>query len=247
MYPIQFNDSNNIIVTNVRHRAGDYGGGDATGDGGNFVFYNCHNVVFDKISTSGYTDESVDFYGGCHDFTILDCIIGEASTGHTSLQYMIASSSYNGTCYHNLSYKGGYRSPAISWLTSGGVAPGIVGDIVNNLDWKYISYGITCYYGGKANAINNYFYNTTHPGSSDRALNIESNGSLYSSGNYSKDGAACNYGNASTPFTVAGPAQISPDSPAIAAAYIVANAGCRVGGLDAIDQAIIADINGVGL
>jgi hypothetical protein len=243
MHGIQFRSSHNIILTSFRHRGGDYGGGDSTGDGGNLVFFpDCYNVVVDRLSTSGYTDESIDFYDGSHDITIQNCIIGTASPGHTSLQYMVGNHSYNVTMYHNLAYLGGYRSPAVGWDTTGGsVATGIVGDVVNNLVWKYQSYGVTTYWGGKSNIVGNYFYTVAHPGESGRAVNFESNGQGYSNGNYSKDGSGVS-GNTSTAFTVPAHAQITATSAAEGANFIKANAGCRVGGLDAYDQTVINDL-----
>jgi len=244
MHGIQFRNSHNIILTNFRHRGGDYGGGDATGDGGNLVFFpDCYNVVVDRLSTSGYTDESIDFYDGSHDITIQNCIIGTAAPGHTSLQYMVGNHSYNVTMYHNLAYLGGYRSPAVGWDTTGGsVATGIVGDVVNNLVWKYQSYGVTTYWGGKSNVVGNYFYTITRPGQSGRAVNFESNGLGYSSGNYSKDGSGVS-GNTSTAFAVPAHAKITATSATEAANFIKTNAGCRVGGLDDYDQAVIDDLS----
>jgi hypothetical protein len=239
---IQFRSSHNIILKNFRHRAGDYGGGDSTGDGGCIVFFpSCYDLVVDHISVSGYTDEAIDFYDGCYDFTIQNCILGVASAGHTSLQYMMGNKSYNGTFYHNLSYLGGYRSPAIGWDTDGSVSPAITGDVVNCVDWKYISYGVTTYLGAKSNVRGCYFYSITHPGVADRALNIESLGSCYSTGNYSLDSSTM-VGNAGSAYAVDTDAQITASSAAAAFTYVKENAGCRVGGLDTIDTAIIADV-----
>jgi hypothetical protein len=64
----------------------------------------------------------------------------------------------------------------------------------------------------------------------------------YCAGNYNKNGGSIT-GNTGSPFAIPSYAQVTATSAADAAAYVKANAGCRVGGLDATDKAMINDLN----
>jgi hypothetical protein len=238
---INFRNSNNIIVTNIRHRGGFNNGAES---GGCLTFFPaCSNVVVDHCSFSGFQDEAIDFWHGNHDVTIQNCIVGAgmAGTGH-NYECLIGFAPSNFTVYHNLFSAGEYRNPAIGYDDTGGtVSPGICADVINNVTWKYTAYGITVYWGAKANVTGNYLYTEAFPGDSNRAVNTAALGQSYASGNYSKDGSGVS-GTESTPFAVPAYAQIAATSAADAAAYVKANAGCRVGGLDAVDLSILNDL-----
>lgn len=238
LHGIHFNSCNNVILTNFRHRGG-YPGGDATGDGNPIMIdVSSYNMVLDHLSLSGGNDETIDIFNYCHDITIQNCLFGPGMAGSPNYAMTFADHSYNLSFYHNCVVSSLYRNPATSFDVHGDIATGITGDLVNNLVWDYKSYGMTVYWGSKTNVIGNYFQTSTHPGESGRALMIESNGSAYSNGNYSKDGSST-AGSTSTAFTVPVYAQIKATSAIDAANHIKANVGCRVGGLDDKDVSFI--------
>lgn len=241
---IIFQSSHNIIITNIRHRAGYNGGSES---GGCLTFYpDCYDIVVDHCSFSGFQDEGLDFWHGNHDVTIQNCIMAQGMEG-TAHNYpcLVSNAPQNFTIYHNIFANGLERNPAVGYDdVNGTLAPGLCADVVNNLVWKYGSYGITIYWGAKANVIGNYTYCTTHPASSGRAITVDSGGGsiAFSSGNYSKDGSSVT-GNGSSAFAVPAYAQVTSTSALVAANYVKGDAGCRVGGLDAVDQAIINDLS----
>jgi hypothetical protein len=235
------------IITNLRHRGGWDGTGGGGGDPDNIsIFSGSYNIVLDHLSLSGSFDENLGMFNSNHDITVQNCIIGHGNPAGEKLGSMAGKYSLRVTYYHHLFPEAYYRNPAIGYDVDGGtgqIAPSIVADVVNNVVWNYPTHGTTVYHGGKANVVGNYYYSTAHPGASNRAVNTDSStdGSSYSSGNYSKDGSSV-YGNTSTPFAVAGHGQIAATSAIEAAHFVKANAGCRVGGLDTLDAAIISSV-----
>lgn len=240
-HPLYITDqAHDIIVTQIRHRGGWSGGQDADclsfGNG-------AYNIIIDHVSVSDFYDEGMGLWGDVHDITIQNCIFGEGGDPSHNYMLLIGSKSHRVTVYHNLFYRGVYRQPAVGYDDTGqATAPSVVGDVINNVIWDYQGYGTTVYWGGKANVIGNYYYTSVYPGDSNRAVNTELKGVTYSDGNYSKDGSGVS-GTTSTPFAIDAYAQISATSAADAAAHVKANAGCRVGGLDATDLAIINDLS----
>jgi hypothetical protein len=237
-----------IIIKNIRHLGGWDGNGGGGGDADCIsLFTGTHDVVIDHCSLSGNYDEGLSASGSCYNITFKDCIISGSIVG-AKFGTMVQQGSYYTTYYHNIisSY---YRNPNVGFDTTDATeATLITSDIVNNLIWNYQTYGAVVYHGGHVNIVGNYFYSSYHPGESGRAIQVNTGtrGYGYSSGNYSKDGSSLS-GNAGSPFTVPAAAQITATSAATAAAYCYANAGCRVGGLDTHDQALIDAIASVGL
>lgn len=246
---IVFSNCNNIMIKSIRNRCG-YPWTDLSLGEGIQLQPNNYNMVIDHCSFSNYTDEGIDMWGGNHDITIQNCLIGPGAAGSPNYPTLISGGNYNITFYHNLISNGYYRCPAIGWdPTNGTNAPGLTAEVINNVAWKYTSnYGIIVYWGAKANVIGNYTLAAAGPyyGNSNGIYVSSPDGSQvsqgYASGNYSKDGSRVG-GNMSSPFPVPPAAQIVATSAAEAAAYVKANAGCRVGGLDAYDQALINDLN----
>jgi len=238
---ISFQSSNNIIVTNIRHRGGYNAGAES---GGCITFFpSCYNIVLDHLSLSGFQDEAIDFWNSNHDVTIQNCLVGAGMTG-TSHNYecLIGHYPYNITVYHNVFANGEYRNPAVGYDDTGGtISPVLCAEVINNVTWKYTAYGITTYWGAKTNVTGNYLYTEVFPGGTNRAVNTDALGQSYATGNYSKDGSTVN-GTNSTPFAVPAYAQIKATSASDAANYVKANAGCRVGGLDALDLTLIDDL-----
>jgi len=248
------NGAHDIILSNFRHR-----GGWKMADGSRnseadciSIYLNCYNIVLDHLSVSNYEDEGISSWDNNRDITIQNCILGpgswvspETDQVEHNFAMLIGQFSQRVSVYHNLFANTNYRNPAVGWDDANGtIAPSIVGDVVNNVVWDYTGYGTTVYWGGKGNVVGNYYYSSTYPGRSNHAVNTETGlrGSSYASGNYSKDGSAVT-GSASTAFAVEAYAQIKATSAAEAAAYVKANAGCRVGGLDAVDLAIVNGLN----
>ncbi|HJV38507.1 MAG TPA: hypothetical protein VJ528_06695 [Geothrix sp.] len=242
-YQMVFSSCNNIIVKGIRNRCGIAG---SNGEGIQFQPDN-YNVVIDHCSFSNYGDEGIDIWHGNHDFTIQNCIIGAGMPGSPNYPCLIGGGNYNITFYHNLISNGYYRIPAIGWDDANGTAaPGICAEVINNVGWKYSSnYGIEIYWGAKANVLGNYMYNAVNPGNT-AAVHVDTSSGApaqcYSNGNFSKDGSSIG-NNMSSPFSVPSAARITATSALDGANYVKANAGCRVGGLDAYDQALINDLS----
>ena len=246
---INFAYSNNIIVKYIRHRGGFNVGAES---GGCLTFHpSCFNVVVDHCSFSGFQDEAIDFWDDNHDVTIQNCIVGAgmAGTGH-NFECLISERPYNITVYRNLFHRGQYRNPAIGWADNDSpyypsTSSVLNAEVVNNVTYGYELYGITIYWGAKANVLGNWLWSSIPDNNTpSRAVNIDSapDSFAYASGNYLKGGSTPT-GNVGSPFSVPAAAQIAATDAATAAVYVKANAGCRVGGLDAIDQAILDDLN----
>jgi len=243
------NGGSNIILSQFRHRGGwTLADGTRNSEGNCIVIYlNCSNIILDHLSVSNYDDEGLDIWQDNRNITVQDCIIGAGSYATHNYGFLIGNHSERVTVYRNLFHNTAYRNPAVGHDDENGtVAPYITAEIVNNVVWDYSQAATTVYWGGKGNVIGNYYYSSKIPGKTNRAVNTATdttaNGSSYASGNFSKDGSTVT-GTVSAPFTVDAYAQITPSSAADAAAYVKANAGCRVGGLDATDQAIIASLS----
>jgi len=225
---INFRSSNNIVVTNIRHRGGFNGGAES---GGCITFFPaCFNVVVDHCSFSGFQDEAIDVWNGNHDVTIQNCIVGAgmSGTGH-NYECLIGEKPSNFPIHNNLFSAGEYRNPAIGYDDMNGTtSPVLCAEVINNVTWKYTAYGITVYWGAKANVIGNYLYTEVFPGDSNRAVNTAALGQSYASGNYSKDGSSVS-GTQSTAFAVPAYAQVSATSAAAAAAFGKAKPGRPVG------------------
>jgi hypothetical protein len=232
-----------IILSQFRHRGGSL---EVVNDGDNLTLIRptSYNVVFDHLSLSGNHDEAIGLWDSIHDVSILDCIIGSGEVvGHNYGLLVGGGAGTAAGClrvsvFRNLFIDSEYRNPAIGWDDTGAtVAPSIVGDVVNNLLWDVTQYGITVYWGGKANVVNNY----VKPASGIRAnMQLESKGAAFISGNVATSGS----------FPTSNAAEFAVGSAAIrqllaasaVPAAVKANVGCRTGGLDAFDTALLGRI-----
>lgn len=264
-WPIQVNGSSrsNIIVRNIRHRGWNgIGSRPSVGTGAECFggINGAHHLVFQNLSMAYHLDECIGFWRGSHDVTVQDCIIGEGhsdASGH-NYAFLIGNdasgisnygSTTNFSVFRNLIYRSQYRNPNVGYDDSGGqTSPDVQAEIANNLIWPGSisnSYGIQVYWGGKANARYNYIGDTSNAAVQGAATNAQ--GNVYSVGNVSRNGRSVT-GNVGSLYTVPSHAVLTVQSPAsTAASYVLANAGCRVGGLDAYDTAAIAAINTAGL
>ena len=229
-----------IVISQIRHRGGWAGGQDADGI---TMARGVHAVVIDHVSISGYYDEAIDNWDGVYDVTISNSLIGAGGATDHNYGILIGKGSQRISVHHNLIDGVSYRQPAVGWDdASGTVAPGIVGDIVNNVIWDYSLYGTTVYWGGKGNVVGNYYFSSSYPGS-NRAIVAELKGQAYVSGNFSKDGSSITGGNAGSAFAVDSYARVAASSVLTNAANVKAGAGCRVGGLDSVDRSILAGVS----
>lgn len=236
-----YSGAHDIILTNFRHRSGwKLAGGVRNSEGSCVVMYKgVYNIVLDHLSVSGYDDEAIDSWEGNYNITVQNCILAPGDYPGHNYPLLIGNRSQRITIYHNLFYRSEYRQPEVAWDdTTGTVATSITADVVNNVIWDYLAYGTTVVWGARANVVGNYYYTSAYPTATNRAVNIAAKGSTYSSGNYSSDNSGV-VGNVSTPFPVDSYAAITPTSAFDAGAYVKANAGCRVGGLDTLDSSMI--------
>jgi len=238
-----FRNSTNIIVKNIRHRGG-YDAGPETGPNINF-YPNCTNVVIDHCSFSGFNDSAINLWNNIHEVTIVDCIVGPGIVAQHNFLVLISEKCYNVTMVHNLMYGGDYRNPAVGWADNDNpdypqAAPVLVADVVNNLVYKYGGYGTSIYWGAKANVVGNWYWSDSG-GTAFEFGDPYNLAQAYCSGNVHK-GSSAPYGNAGSAFPVPSAAKVTATDAATAANYVKANAGCRVGGLDATDRAMINDL-----
>ncbi|MBI3489635.1 MAG: hypothetical protein HY014_15865, partial [Acidobacteria bacterium] len=158
---------------------------------------------------------------------------------------LISEKCYNVTLLNNLMYGGDYRNPAVGWADKDNpdypqAAPGLVAEVVNNVIYKFGGYGTSIYWGAKGNVIGNWYWSD----SGGTAFEVGDPANLaqaYCNGNYRKGGSAPS-GNTTSAFSVPSAAKVSATDATSAANHVKANAGCRIGGLDATDQAMINDL-----
>jgi len=258
-YPILiYNGKHDVIITNIRHRSGWRPVVGVRNSNGTCmeVYNGSYNVIIDHCSFSDFDDEAISVGRLSHDVTVQNCIFGAGAWAGHKFAMLVGDRSTRVTVYHNI-FAGTpeQRCPAIQYDDATQlVAPSIVGDVVNNLIWKVSVYGTGSYYGAKANVSGNYYYSVSGiVGAFNRQVEIFNDtnaaGNAYLSGNYSKDGGTfattvTSPAAQATPYAVDAYATITPSSAATAATFCYANAGCRTGGIDATDTAILADING---
>lgn len=256
-HPLMIYDGvHDIIINDIRHRA-DWRvtPGVRNGDGTCITIWkNCYNVVVARCSLSGFDDEALNIWESCHDVTVQDCILGPGVWPLHKFTLLVGLLSSRVSVLRNL-FTGApeQRNPAIQYDDSGahGVAPSITGDVINNLVWDYRVYGTGVYYGAKANVIGNYYYTSTLGGQFNKAAKIfndtDAVGTAYLAMNYSKDGSTfattvSDPAAQASIYAVDAYAQVTPMVPSLAAVHVLANAGCRIGGLDATDSALIAAV-----
>lgn len=240
---------NNLIFKDFRHRGGSL---EQVNDGDNITLINgpINNVVIDHVSLSGNHDESLGIWRDVHNVTVSNSIFGPGEVNNHNFALLVGQLSTHISIHHNLFSGLEYRQPAVGYDdTLAQTTTATIGDVVNNVIWNYRDYGTSIYWGGKANVISNYYYSSTYPGA-NRAIAIGGGSSdtakAYLSGNYSKDGSPVTglSNQVNAPFTVDSASKITTTSDARAnAAVVKSKVGCRVGGLDAYDTALLSNIS----
>lgn len=232
--------AHDIVLRGFRFRDGwDGTGGSQQDADGITITRGVYNVVCQYLSLAGAYDENLDIWDSCHDVSVIDCMFGPGSDPTHNFHLLIGKQSDRVSVARNVLYGHEYRAPAGGYDDVGSlVAPGIVVDVVGNLIVTPVSggYGPTVYHHGKGNVVGNYI-DADNPGE------ISSSGLGYFADNHVVAGSvpASNGG----PFAVDTYA-ILPTLEAVAAGrYALAHAGCRVGGLDATDTAIVAAIGAI--
>jgi hypothetical protein len=224
----------NIVVRGIRHRYAP-AGEDA------MRVYNASNIVFDRVSVSGFGDGAIDVTENSRDVLIQWSILGNGNPLHNTIN-LIGYNTSRVTVHHNLYINGGDRNPKCD-----GTASEIVCDLRNNLIWNYKWYGTRIGPSAHTNVINNYYYSPDSSASSSKTIYMQDGASAYVAGNYSQNGWNINAsGNGSTPYAAA----VAPaTTDAITAArQVVAQAGARGPrfGLDATDLGYIGQVSIAG-
>jgi hypothetical protein len=250
--------SSNIIIKNIHHLSTPSLAGQQLAQ---CVAMNPNATRIQIIhnSFSNFSDEAVTIWGsGNRDITVAHNIIRDAWDDNHAYPSVVGNFALRVTYYRNLMARCSYRQPAIGYdPTDVQHSPSLTAEVINNLVWdiRYDGtqgadgYGTIIYYGGRAHVIKNYYYNAQDPGL-DTAIDLNNRDGqgarAFISGNYSKDGAPFPSSNIARD-TVAAQFQVTEVSAQVAASQILDEAGCRVGGLDAADAALIASIRAVGL
>jgi hypothetical protein len=224
----------NIVVRGIRHRSTP-SGVDA------MRVYGASNIVFDHVSVSGFGDGAIDVTEKARDVTIQWSILGNGLSSH-NFSSLIKYNTARVSVHHNLYVNSDDRNPHCGGYDGAGSPMAeIVCDVRNNLIWNYRWYGTAVKTYALANVINNYYYTTYAPGAGNTIF-LDTGGSAYVSGNYSKNGWNLNgNGNRSTPYSAVSPATTDALT---AAQQVLQSAGARGAkfGLDSADQGWVKGI-----
>lgn len=251
--------ANNIIIRGIRSRNSN--GCDTCKATGNGIVMTrgAHNIVIDRVSIQGFSDQAISVGKGAHDITISWSIFAEGRPSH-NLVLLIAPLTRRISFHHNVLIKGYQRMPQVKWSNTGGQAPETQIDIRNNLIWDWGSVGSQIWKGTKANLVNNFYYDPDaltestkkraiyfcQPRSTAPQCDGPSNPDLwaqaYISGNISGHGPEItdylnSLGTESTPFPA--PPVTTRDA-CTAARQVLSDAGVRP--LDAVDQGYLMSI-----
>jgi hypothetical protein len=220
----------NVVIRGIRHRG-------ASDDG--LRVYGASNVVFDRVSVSGYGDGAIDVTENARNVTIQWSILGKG-TQATSKATLIAYNAARVSVHHNLYTAGETRHPRCSNSDTSSLTAETVCDVRNNLVWDFMS-GTEVQQATKGNVVNNYYY-STRAYSTSHAIVVGSGSQAYVSGNYSKNGWDVNNGNRSTAFA----ADVPTTTDAVTAAKeVIVKAGARGPrfGLDSTDQGYVGSVS----
>jgi pectate lyase len=203
--------------------------------------YGASNIVFDHVSVSGFGDGAIDVTEKARDVTIQWSILGNGLSSH-NFSSLIKYNTARVSVHHNLYVNSDDRNPHCGGYDGAGSPMAeIVCDVRNNLIWNYRWYGTAVKTYALANVINNYYYTTYAPGAGNTIF-LDTGGSAYVSGNYSKNGWNLNgNGNRSTPYSAVSPATTDALT---AAQQVLQSAGARGAkfGLDSADQGWVKGI-----
>lgn len=243
-WPLLFIGCTNFIIRQIRFRDADRPG---TGD--NLTIKDgSTNFVVDHCSLEGGTDGLLDITTDCHDGTVQWCILGPEGGGTVTL---IAYNTQRVSYHHNLLYEGGSRQPQIGSSAQAETSGQINGDVRCNLVWGPVGdiYGTAASGAGqKANSVRNYYYLAPGRSGVGYANHSELGAGIFASGCFDKRGGSTQPADPIAEVAVVAPFQITMEATAtLAATAVLADAGCRVGGLDASDAAKIDAINAEGL
>jgi hypothetical protein len=175
-----------------------------------------HDILVTNCSTYNNRDGSIDIVTGSNNITVQWCIIGDATSGASLIDY---PGTKNISVHHNI-YASFERNPLIGSQQKSGRTD-MVCDFVNNIVWKWQNYGTDVNNNGTANVRNNYYYSQSNPG---RAVLTATNsygtypqGFAYVTGNVSGNGGNPNSASNHAEWPI--PAQFKiPEEAACAAA-----------------------------
>jgi hypothetical protein len=225
----------NIVVRGIRHRG-------AADDA--MRVYHASNVVFDRVSITGFGDGAIDVTEKARDVTIQWSILGQGNPSH-NFTTLIAYGATRVTVHHNLYINGGDRLPKCDGA-AGATSPSAetVCDVRNNLIWNFSQRATAVRGYGTGNIVNNYYQ--TSSSSAAQTIYVAEGGQAYVEGNFSHNGWNLNgNGNRSSAYSAAVP---STTDAVTAARQVLANAGARSArfGLDSVDQALIGQVKLTG-
>jgi Carbohydrate binding module (family 6) len=226
--------ASNVVVRGVRSR------GTASGEDAMRV-RNASNVVFDRVSITGFGDGAIDVTDNARDVTIQWSILGDGLPSHNFVN-LIANGGRRVTLHHNLYVNGVDRLPKCAGASgASSVSADTTCDVRNNLIWNFKQRATNVSLYGSANVVNNYYHTTT--ASQSQSVQVGEGGSAYVSGNISHGGANVNgIGNRSTPYTAV---TLATTDALTAAQQVLAHAGARGPRftLDSVDQGYIKNIS----
>jgi hypothetical protein len=225
----------NLVVRGIRHRG-------AADDAMRVL--NAANIVFDRVSVTGFGDGGIDITEKARDITIQWSILGQGNPSHNFIT-LIAYGANRVSLHHNLYINGADRLPKCDGATGAtSVYPGTVCDVRNNVIWNFSQRATAVRGYGTGNVVNNYYQ--TSKSSASQTIYVAEGGQAYVAGNFSHNGWNLNgNGNRSTPYSAA---SMSTTDAVTAAQQVINYAGARSSkfGLDSTDKSLIDSVRLTG-
>lgn len=201
-------------------------------------------IYIHHVSMSGFNDEGIGAWDHVTDMTISDCIIGPGQAANHRFAVIFGAGSERISFHHSILSGNSWRNPAVGWngdanAPTAANPEGVVADCVG-LTVKTDGVGLLAYENGTANFVDCWVDAAAEP------VLAEHNGRAYVEGCEGPSGTLAvtvrtGGSRVSTPFAVPTANRVTRDGGARQSARRnFAQAGCRVGGLDAVDTAIIA-------
>ena len=164
--------------------------------------YNASNIVFDRVSITGFGDGAIDITEKARDITIQWSILGQGNPDH-NFTTLIAYGANRVTVHHNLYINGGDRLPKCDGPAGAtSTYQGTVCDVRNNVIWNFSQRATAVRGYGTGNVVNNYYQ--TSKSSASQTIYVAEGGQAYVAGNFSHNGWNLNgNGNRSTPYSAA--------------------------------------------
>ena len=241
----------NIILRSLRFKDQDDGTAAEYVDDAITIINGATNIVVDHCSFDNQEDGCLDISLNCTDITVQWNIFGPTRRGQ-SQGYLLNDqfkNSYRVTWHHNIwiddigqvDANWMSRTPGLGDTSSYDTVVGgrLTADIRCNTVWGLTNgyVGVTVQCNTRANVVKHYFFGRSGQTGVNYVVQTQLGGQAYSSGNYNRRGGVTTTSSPMSEIVPPAAAQVTEEATAqLAAAAVLAGAGCRVGGLDSTDS-----------